>query len=306
MAKNYLKRYVWLIDTIKRHGHITFSHLSNLWEGCGLNNNIRDERKLPERTFHNHIIAIEDIFGIKIKCDRSLGYYIANSEDMEADGIRNWLLESLSMSNMLNEAKDMRNRILFERVPSSQRWLPVIVDAMRDKKAVEITYQSFGKENPSTFIAHPYCLKYFKQCWYVLARGDEMGEPWMYALDSRMKEVKETKKALKVPLKFNAETYFADYFGVVVGKQWEVQDIKIAVKSDQVPYFENLPLHSSQQIVEEESTEMVTVFKYRLAPTYDFQQEILRHGSDVEVLAPEGFRRDIADIATAMVERYRK
>ena len=306
MAKNYFDRYVWLINTIDRHGHITFSHLSSLWMGCGLNNNVGNERKLPERTFFNHIKAIKDIFGIKIKCDRSLGYYIANENNLDADGVRHWLLESLSISNTLNETREMRDRILVERVPSSQRWLPVIVDAMRDKKAVEISYQSFGKENPSTFIAHPYCLKYFKQCWYVLARGDEMDEPWMYALDSRMKEVKETKKALKVPLKFNAETYFANYFGVVVGKQWVVQDIKIAVNADQVPYFENLPLHPSQRKVEEESTEKVTVFKYRLAPTYDFQQEILRHGSDVEVLAPEGLRRDIADIASAMVERYRK
>jgi DUF2075 family protein len=304
MAKNYLKRYVWLIDTIKRHGHITFSHLSNLWEGCGLNNNIRDERKLPERTFHNHIIAIEDIFGIKIKCDRSLGYYIANSEDMEADGIRNWLLESLSMSNMLNEAKDMRNRILFEKVPSSQRWLPVIVDAMRDKKAVEITYQSFGKENPSTFIAHPYCLKYFKQCWYVLARGDEMKEPWMYALDSRMKDVKETRKALKVPSRFNAESFFADYFGVIVGADWAVQEVKIAVDADQVQYFENLPLHPSQKKVDKESTERVTVYKYKIAPTYDFKQEIMRHGADIEVLAPESLRQEIAENVAAMAKKY--
>ena len=44
--------------------------------------------ELYERTFHNHREAILETFGIEIKCDRILGYYIANSDDLEGDGIR--------------------------------------------------------------------------------------------------------------------------------------------------------------------------------------------------------------------------
>ena len=44
--------------------------------------------ELYERTFRNHREAILETFGIEIKCDRSLGYYIANSDDLEGDGIR--------------------------------------------------------------------------------------------------------------------------------------------------------------------------------------------------------------------------
>ena len=87
MAKNYFNRYVWLIDTINRHGHITREEISRLWERSPLNDT---GEELYERTFHNHRIAIEDTFGIEIKCDRSLGYYIANSGDLEGDGIRQW------------------------------------------------------------------------------------------------------------------------------------------------------------------------------------------------------------------------
>ena len=106
MAKNYFDRYVWLIDTINRHGHISFKEISYLWAHSPVNK--LGENYLPERTFHNHREAILDTFGIEIKCDRSLGYYIANSEDLEGDGIRQWLLESLSMNNLLNESSDMR------------------------------------------------------------------------------------------------------------------------------------------------------------------------------------------------------
>ena len=292
MAKNYFNRYVWLIDTINRHGYISREQISRLWESSPLN---ETGEELYERTFHNHREAILDTFGIEIKCDRGKGYYIANSEDLEGDGIRQWLLESLSMSNLLNEASDMRDRILFERIPSSQKWLPIIVNTMRDGKAVELTYQSFSKSQPSTFTVHPYCLKLFKQRWYMLGRSEDFKSPFVYALDERTKDIHPLKKSLKVPARFNAEEYFSNYFGIITDDQKPLT-IKIKVEASQVRYFESLPLHESQRLTE--SCPEYSIFEYRLVPTYDFKQELLSQGPYVEVLSPEDFRDEMkADIA---------
>ena len=292
MAKNYFNRYVWLIDTIYRHGHISRQDLSDLWERSTLN---ETGEELYERTFHNHREAILDTFGIEIKCDRSLGYYIANGDDLEGDGIRQWLLESLSMNNLLNESTDMRDRILFERIPSSHRWLPVVVNAMRDRKAVELTYKSFWRDEESTFTVHPYCLKLFRQRWYMLARSERYDSLRIYALDERMLSVTPLKKALKIPAKFNAEEYFSRYFGVIIDNRKPVP-VELRVVADQVKYFESLPLHHTQELVE--SNQEFSVFRYLLVPTFDFRQEILSHGPDVEVLEPEELRDEIkADIA---------
>ena len=292
MAKNYFNRYVWLIDTIYRHGHISRQDLSDLWERSTLN---ETGEELYERTFHNHREAILDTFGIEIKCDRSLGYYIANGDDLEGDGIRQWLLESLSMNNLLNESTDMRDRILFERIPSSHRWLPVVVNAMRDRKAVELTYKSFWRDEESTFTVHPYCLKLFRQRWYMLARSESYDSLRIYALDERMLSVTPLKKALKIPAKFNAEEYFSRYFGVIIDNRKPVP-VELRVVADQVKYFESLPLHHTQELVE--SNQEFSVFRYLLVPTFDFRQEILSHGPDVEVLEPEELRDEIkADIA---------
>ena len=292
MAKNYFNRYVWLIDTINRHGHISREEISRLWERSRLN---ETGEELYERTFHNHRAAILETFGIEIKCDRSLGYYIANSDDLEGNGLRQWLLESLSLNNLLNESSDMRDRILFEKIPSSRKWLPVFVNAMRDGKAVEITYQSFRRDAPNTFTIHPYCLKLFKQRWYVLGRSDEYDSPWIYALDERMQDAVPLKKALKKPAGFNAADFFSKYFGVILDDRKPLP-IRIKVAASQVRYLESLPLHDSQTIVER--TAEYSIFDYYLVPTYDFRQEILSHGPDMEVLEPEGFRDEIkADIA---------
>ena len=302
MAKNYFDRYVWLIDVINRHRHISFKDISYLWSRSPLNT--IGENYLPERTFHNHREAIFDTFGIEIKCDRSLGYYIANSDDLEADGIRQWLLESLSMNNLLNETKDMRDRILFEKIPSSQKWLPVIVNAMRDGKVIGMTYQSFWRDEQSTFTAKPYCLKLFKQRWYMLAKSEGKDEPRIYALDERMLNVAQTDQDYKLPAKFNAEKFFADYFGIIVSTDYEPQTVKIRVAKDQEKYFDTLPLHDSQKKIEEESDEFYSIYRYHLAPTFDFKQEILSRGPAVEVLEPKDFREEIMDDIAKMASRY--
>ena len=299
MAKTYFNRYVWLIDTINRAGHITLADISRKWEDSSLND---EGGPLAERTFHNHRIAIEDTFGIEIKCDRSLGYYIANSDDLEGDGVRQWLLESLSLNNILNETKDMRERILFEDIPSSKRWLTVLVNAMRDGKAVEMTYKSFWRGEETTFIAHPWCLKLFKQRWYVLAKSEEYDEPRIYSLDERMVDIVPTKKALKVPSKFNAREFFSNYFGIFIGQDYKPEKIILKVEAYQVNYFNSLPLHPSQRLIE--SNDKYSIYEYWLAPTLDFRQEVLRHGPTVEVLEPETFREEVKDDIQEMMKLY--
>ena len=298
MAKNYFDRYIWLIDTINRHGHISFSDISYLWSRSPLNK--LGENYLPERTFHNHRQAILDTFGIEIKCDRSMGYYIANDEDLEEDGIRQWMLSSLSLNNLMNESREMRDRILFEEIPSSQRWLTAIVGAIQDQKTLEITYQGFNSPEPSTFEVHPWCLKLFRQRWYLLAKSEAYTEPRIYALD-RIRSAKELKNALKVPKKFKADEFFSHFFGIIVDER-KPEIIRLKVDADQVKYYKSLPLHSSQKEIE--ATEDYTIFEYRLVPTYDFEQEVLSKGPTVEVLAPASFRDLIREDAKAMLARY--
>ena len=299
MAKNYFDRYVWLIDTINRHGHISFKDISYLWAHSPVNK--LGENYLPERTFHNHREAILDTFGREIKCDRALGYYIANSDDLEGDGIRQWLLESLSLNNLLNESSDMRDRILFEKIPSSQKWLSVIVNAMRDGKMLRMSYKSFWRDEAMVYETHPYCLKLFKQRWYMLSKTEGKKEPRTYALD-RILELEELPKALKLPKKFSAEGYFSNFFGIIADDTIPPSIVELKVSADQVKYVESLPLHPSQKAIVE--TADYTLYQYRLVPTFDFKQEILSRGSTFEVMSPEWFRDEVKEEISAMYKNY--
>lgn len=300
MAKNYFNRYVWLIDVISRHGHIQKREIDALWAASSLNDN--KDNSIAERTFHNHREAILDIFGIEITFDRRLGYYIANSEDLDGEGVRSWLLESMSLSNFLNESADMRSRILFEKVPSSSRWLSVIVDAMRDGKALEMTYQSFNRTEPTTFETHPYCLKIFRQRWYMLAKTIGREELRIYALD-RVRDIKSLDKPLLLPKDFNAAEFFSDYFGIIIGHNVKPSIVEIKASAEQAKYLESLPLHHSQTVVK--ATPDYTIFRYCLVPTFDLKQEILSRGATLEILSPEWFREDIKNVIVAMSDLYK-
>lgn len=293
MAKNFFKRYIWLVDLINRRKYVSFKEISEAWMRSPLN---ETGDPLSERTFFNHKDAIAGMFGIEILNDRSLGFYIGRS-DVGSDETSDWMLHTLCLNNVLHENADMKDRILMEKVPSSERFLTDIISAMRDFRVISLCYQSFRHPEPFCFNVRPYCVKYFKQRWYLL--GDSDLGLRIYSLD-RFVDMEELEEHFEIPKGFDAEEYFGNYFGVIIGE--EPEDVKIRVVPDQVKYFRTLPLHGSQrETVQEDGS---SVFSYRIAPTFDFVQEILSHGADVEVLEPAELRESIADIIAGMASRY--
>lgn len=293
MAKNFFKRYIWLVDLINRRKYVSFKEISEAWMRSPLN---ETGDPLSERTFFNHKDAIAGMFGIEILNDRSLGFYIGRS-DVGSDETSDWMLHTLCLNNVLHENADMKDRILMEKVPSSERFLTDIISAMCDFRVISLCYQSFRHPEPFCFNVRPYCVKYFKQRWYLL--GDSDLGLRIYSLD-RFVDMEELEEHFEIPKGFDAEEYFGNYFGVIIGE--EPEDVKIRVVPDQVKYFRTLPLHGSQrETVQEDGS---SVFSYHIAPTFDFVQEILSHGADVEVLEPAELRESIADIIAGMASRY--
>ncbi len=295
MAKDNFRRYIWLIDTIRSAGHITRKEIESKWKRSALN---EYGEPLSERTFHNHKNAISEIFGIEIKHERGLGFYI--DDDVEGNSVKEWMLDSLSLNNLLNEGMALRGRVLIESVPSSHKWMTDIMQAMKEDKTIEITYQSFNKPSAYTFEAHPYCLKLFRKRWYMLAKRDEYENPRIYALD-RVQDIKITEKPLKMPDKFNAEKFFDNYFGVILDRD-KVETVELKIKASDAKYIETLPLHNSQRIVK--NSEEYTIFRYDIIPTFDFKQEILSRGLAAEVLSPEWFRKEVIDDIKGMSSIY--
>lgn len=300
MAKDLFNRYIWLVDTIYRAKKITFEEINKHW----LRKAMSEGKEIPLRTFHNHRKIIEEIFDINIECNKRGGYYyyIENADDIEKGGIRYWLLNTLAVNNLINESHHLKERILLEDIPSGRRYLTLLIEAMRDNLVVEITYQSYRKNTPNTFEIEPYCVKVFRQRWYVVACSPYYDKIMIYALD-RIIDLRHTDKIFNFPEDFDPQTYFKSSFGIIVDKDYDIERVRIKVYHNQYQYLKALPLHHSQQEIEK-TTEYI-VFEYSLQPTFDFIQELLAHGNDLEVLSPKWLRDDMTDITKKMQELYK-
>lgn len=272
-----INRYVWFVSVIYNRGPISLEEIRHRFES-----HFGRGEELCERTFYRYKVAVEELFDIEIKYSRSQrGYIIADRDDIDNMGMRNWLIQTFSVNNILHESQELKNRILLENVPSGQQHLTTIVDAMRESVALSMTYHSFHREEPSTFEVEPYCVKLFEQRWYMLGMSDKLR---IYALD-RIKASEPTKRKFKLPKKFDAAKFFEDYYGIIISdKDFDVCPVALKVDSWQSKYLRTLPLHHTQ--VEVESNEEYSIFEYRLCPTFDFQQKLLSMGNSAGVLAP--------------------
>lgn len=291
MAKNYFKSYIWLLETLQSRGPLTLAQLRELWEHSAVN---EDGRDLAPRTFANHVAAIADIFGIDITCDRRNNtYYIENDDDLDGNGLRSWMLDALSMNSLLNESASIKDRIIFEDVPSSHQFLASIIQAIRDNRMIRVHYKGYRMEEDRFFDIEPYFIREFKRRWYLYGHKDydKDRKPHMYALD-RMLSVEVLPDTFKMPEEINAREWFKTIYGVRKYDDMKPQKVLIKAYGKQARYFRSLPLHSSQEEVETHKD--YSVFSYELAPDYDFIQDVLGFGDMVEVLEPELLRKEVA------------
>ena len=297
MAKNLVGKYVWLVETIYNAGRITYDDINKKWQQEDF-----DGKELPLRTFHKWRIAVEEMFGLNIECERKGGYhyYIGNPEEIENRGLRSWLLSTISVSNLLLDSQQLKSRILLEEVPSGVKYLSLIIDAMKTSNVVQIEYQSFWRKESSTLILKPYCVRLFKQRWYLLAYNSDYNELRTYSLD-RIQDFKKLADTFTIPDSFNAQEYFENYYGIIV-KRGEVEDVKLRASKEQANYLRSLKLHHSQQEVE--THEDYSIFTYRLCPELDFIIEIMSMGERVEVLEPKQLRNQIAESAEQLSRLY--
>lgn len=91
MVEILLKRYLWLVDTLKNGGEMTYDEIADKWKRSSVNDT---GSTLSKRTLYNHCKAVATHFGIDIECLRGRGlnlYYIANPEAIEENSLVKWL-----------------------------------------------------------------------------------------------------------------------------------------------------------------------------------------------------------------------
>ena len=261
---------------------------------------------MSRSTFNRHRKAIEDMFDLCIECKeigRKSYYYIENKEVLENDNLQHWMLDSLSIGNLLMESSSLKKRIVLEKIPAGKLFLQPIIDAMKMSHKLEMTYQKFGQAEPYTINVEPYAIKVFKQRWYLLAKNYKRTEPTIYALD-RVLDLHETGEKFEYPDTFDTDCFFKDYYGVLCHTDDKAERIVIRAYPPLTHYLRTLPLHHSQKELPGKAE--YADFEYHLHPTFDFIQELFSQNHDLEVLEPEHLRTEMKKRLEKTMKRYKQ
>ena len=294
------KEYIWLVNTIYQARSITLAEINEKW----LQTEMSEGIPLSRTTFHRHRIAIEEIFGLYIDCDRKNGnkYFIGNDYVLQDDSVQNWMLSTLSVSNLLGESMSLSDRILLENIHSGGEKLKQVIKAMKESKRISITYRRYGGHATRTFDLEPYCVKLFGQRWYLLGRFADRGMA-IFSFD-RILEIKMSNEKFKVDEDFDAAKYFSDCFGVMLDENSKPEKVLIRAYGYEPYYLRDLPLHHSQREIQ--STEEYCDFELRLKITSDFNSKLLSRGEWIEILEPKALAKEIVEWHQKAIERYKR
>lgn len=292
------KEYIWLINTIAKERKITLEEINRRWVETEMSEGVEFSR----RTFIRHKEAIEEMFGIYIDCDKKDGfkYYIGNIEVLRENTIQNWMLSTLTVNNIVGDSIALQDRIIIESVHVENDFLSAIIRAMKSKHCLVIVYQKYGEAIPKDVLIEPYCLKMFKQRWYVIGHTED-GKIKTYSLD-RIKNISIDASKFKMDPNFDAHTFFDDYYGILRLCDHPCERVVIRAFGKERFYMRDLPMHHSQREIAE--CEEYADFECKLYPTSDFITHLLSRGTQIKVMRPQWLADKVKDIAMGIAKLY--
>ena len=282
------KQYIWLVGTISRAGKISLEEINRRWLGAELSGGI----EIARTTFIRHKAAIQDIFGIEIECDTHDGfsYYIANQEVLQENSIQNWMLSTITVSNLLGDSRSVHDRILLESIPSNGDNIRLFIEAMKTSRRITVTYRKYGFTEPSEHTVEPYCIKLFQRRWYALVRHITRDSLFTLSFD-RIIDIRLTEEHFKIDKDFDAQSWFSDCYGVFRNQDAELERVVIRAYGREAFYLRDLPFHHSQREIA--SGEDWADFEYWLRISNDFYTPLLSRGPNIKVLQPQWLADEI-------------
>ena len=292
MVSELIDKYIWLVQTFIDAGPegLSLPEISRRWTAR------YGGSDYPRRSFNNHREAVAEVFGIEIACNRSTNRYYIDAGESAVDKRQSvdWLINTFTVNNLLSLGKErLSGRVSVEDIPSGQKHLLTVMQAMLDNVKMELHYRKYLSEEEEVRIIRPYAVKEFEKRWYVVAFSEEAQDLRTFALD-RILSMTSTGEKFKMPKGFRVDDLFEASYGIYLPGNDRPVLVKIRTTAREAAYLRDLPLHPSQTFLGEDE-EGRSLFALRVIPNPNFVMELLKHGNRLEVLEPEALRAQVMD-----------
>lgn len=170
------------------------------------------------------------------------------------------------------------------------QFLDDLYQAVLANQSLCIQYQAFEAETKQDIILHPYCLKEYRNRWYVMGLHHTKGTIVRLGLD-RMNTVSLAGISFIPNQTFDPEAHFKDVIGVSVYDDAEIEEVILCLDAKQAPYNLTKPFHTSQKIIE--MTERCVTISLRVKINYELEREIMALGEKIQVVKPLQLRERV-------------
>ena len=315
MVSELIGKYIWLIQTLTAAGGrgLTFKELDEKYSR-------RFGQTYSRRTFNNHRLAVEDLFGVDIDCDRRINRYCIpfSDEVLDNDDSIGWLINTFTVNNLLSLGKErLSGRVSVDEIPSGQKHLTAIMQAMEDGNELRISYGKYSSSTTETLHIQPFAIKEHEKRWYLVAFCHERAKKqdgtetdnsdmsaWrVYGLD-RISSLQMTDSSFRMPKDFDVDGIFSQSYGIYFPMAGQKPvTIRFKVTDEEASYLRDLPIHRSQ-VEEGEAEGGGRIFRIRVIPNRNLTLEFCRHAGRLEVIEPAEVRQAVKEELETAYKQY--
>jgi predicted DNA-binding transcriptional regulator YafY len=244
--------------------------------------------RISKRTFKRDLNEIDHLYGLSIKFNFKTGMYELDEE--ESDEINTELLKSYDLIQAFQSKKNLKGKVFFEkRKATGTEHLKTIFNAIELQRQIKIIYKKFWQEELEERILKPFALKESINRWYVFV-WDEKDHIKNFALD-RIRDIEVLDRRVTFPPPPDLEKRFQETLGIINDPREPVEKVILTFTAFKGLYIKSMPLHESQTILEE--NEQTLTISLQVKINYELIAEILSHGDEVRVDAPERLKEQL-------------
>ena len=173
-----------------------------------------------------------------------------------------------------------------------------LYEAIRERRKVNIRYNSFSSGKQEQHRISPYAVLFRKHAWYVIAHSERSDQILTFRIN-RINSLSISHTFYTIPADFSVQKYMEKSWDFRLGPETHVV---IEFKPRIAPLIREVQWHSTQKIYE--NADGGLRFEAIVAGWLEVGWWVLTWGEEAEVIQPKELRRWVAETAAKMVEVY--
>jgi len=235
------------------------------------------------------------------------------------------ILHSKADLPLLRDGLEMINRIVNQRLqqmgrhhimtdpshttPVGERFITLLYDAIKNRKAVIIDYQKLSDARASTRTFSPYLLREHRGFWYVIGYNHNSGDgkPAVIILGmDRVRDIRPANAYYHEDTEFSPESYFRHSLGIWHEQGQEPAQISFWASEKISHFLEVRKHHHSQARVRKMEMDGRSGYKYKM--TVFLSDEVvnlfLEWGDQIKAIEPQALVDKVREKAKAISTQY--